>query len=396
MVKYNLYILRTNLINLHNNFLYFIFYFFYFNTITFAIFNIDTLLNFFNTFTAYFLVNNVNGLTEISSNYSDIYLAGFLFFISPSTWYLRLKKKYKWIISYLLIFILFLTTSIIGSLLYILADCNLSNDILNDFKLLKELKNLVIELSINNKLNNLYFLINATFAPLINLLIYIIIFLCYFIIFIFNKFNNLFTLLKTLNSQLPNENYMFLFNKSNYINNYESNNIEKPTRLDIYNSDKVEEPSEIEKNITSSNSENTNETNLKDLDSSKIDESKNELKIGQSMLSQQAEVLIKQGKYKTESNNDNVQTDSSNVNSNQNKKPQLDSETVNEELKFKFIKESWIAKERQVEADLLERNKQKIAYRSNLDSWEVIIPDKKDSGPKTPTTPSPIVSDDED
>jgi hypothetical protein len=133
---------------------------------------------------------------------------------------------------------------------------------------------------------------------------------------------------------------MFLFNKSNYCNNYESNNIDKPTKLDIYNSDKVDEPSEFEKDNTSSNSENTNETNLKDLDSSKIDESINELKIGQSMLSQQADVLIKQGKYKTESNNDNVQTESSNLKSNQNKKSQLDSETVDEELKIKFIKES--------------------------------------------------------
>jgi hypothetical protein len=134
---------------------------------------------------------------------------------------------------------------------------------------------------------------------------------------------------------------MLLFNNSNY-NNFNSNNIEKPTKVDIYNSDKVEESSEINRDITSSNSESTNEPKLKHLDSSNIDEPKNELKIGPSMLSQQADVLIKQGKYKTENNNEDVQTESSNLNTNnfyQNKKSQLDSDYIDEEFKYKFIKE---------------------------------------------------------
>lgn len=198
---------------------------------------------------------------------------------------------------------------------------------------------------------------------------------------------------------------MLLFNNSNYNHNFESNNNDKPTthsRVDIYNSDKVEEQSDITEDINSSNSESINEPGLKHFDSSSSsnnDEPKNELKIGPSMLSKQADILIKQGKYKTESNKNNVQTESSDFNtnnSNQNKISQLDSNTIDEEYKMKFIKEQWINKEIQIEADLVERNKQKIAYRSNLDSWEVIIPDTKKSRPKTPTTPSPIVSDDED
>jgi hypothetical protein len=178
-----------------------------------------------------------------------------------------------------------------------------------------------------------------------NLLIYIIFVFNYIIIIIFNKINNLFSLLKNLYCQLTNENFMLLFNNSNYNHNFESNNNDKPTthsRVDIYNSDKVEEPSEITEDITSSNSESTNESRLKHFDSSKIDEPKNELKIGSSMLSKQADILIKQGKYKTESNKDNVQTESSDLNTdnpNQNKKPQLYSNTIDEEYKIKFIKE---------------------------------------------------------
>jgi hypothetical protein len=78
-------------------------------TITFAIFNIDTLLKIFNAITEYFLVNNIDGLTKISTNYSNINLSGFIFIISPWTWKLSKEKKnkYKKIILYILILIFF-------------------------------------------------------------------------------------------------------------------------------------------------------------------------------------------------------------------------------------------------------------------------------------------------